>query len=826
MLRSILFFQVILFTCITVAASAQAPKEIPARRFTSVIKIDGKLDEAAWNDAPLATNFVELRPIAFRKEEAANRTEVYFLYNDKGIYIGGYCHEKSKDSIQTELIGRDNVGSNDFIGVIFDTYNDKINGFEYFITPLNEQFDAKQTPPDNNGNSEDFSWNAVWKSATNIVGNGWTFEFFIPYAAIRFSKKNKQDWGVNIVRRRRKSGQQLFWNPIDPVKNGFLTQEGFWTGIENIKPPVRLSFSPYFSSYVNNYPYNTAGIKNTTTSLNGGMDVKYGINQAYTLDMTLIPDFGQVQSDNQVLNLTPFEVKYNENRSFFTEGTELFNKGNLFYSRRVGGTPLHYYDVNTALNNSEHIVKNPTESRLINATKVSGRSRSGLGIGFFNALTQTQYALAEDNTGKQRQIENDPLTNYNVFVLDQTVKHNSSISFVNTNVLRSGSDYDANVSAGLFNFYDKKNRWNVYGKAYSSTLFNKGGKKSTGYKYNLGLGKVSGKFNFQVESTLHDDKFDFNDLGYMTYTNYWEKLVYLGYNFVKPKRIFTRLYHNFNFSYIHRYKPYGYQNINVNYNFNGQLKNLWYFGTNFFYSPEGNDFYEPRHDGRVFKTPVNIGVGNFFQSNYAKKYYVEGSYVFNIYRLMGWKELQLSLFQQYRVSNKISFSHQVNFNPRWNNAGFAAITASADPVDDTVVFARRNRATIENVVRFKYSFNTSMYITLRVRHYWSKVNNLEYFTLAKDGSLAANPSYHENLNQNYNAFNVDLVYSWRFAPGSEINIVWKNAIGTFDRTVVTDYFRNVSNTLGAPQNNSLSFKILYFLDYLQLKKPPRAAHAG
>jgi len=799
-------------------AKAQLPKQIPARRATAAIKIDGKLDDAAWKDAPIATNFVELRPVAFRKESEANRTEVFFLYNDQGIFIGGYCHEKTKDSIQTELIGRDNFGGNDFIGVIFDTYNDKINGFEYFLTPLNEQMDAKQGPSGSNGDSEDFTWNSVWKGGTSIANDGWTFEFFIPYSAIRFSKKNKQDWGLNIVRRRQKSGQQLFWNPIDPVKNGFLTQEGFWTGIENIKPPIRLSFSPYFSSYINNYPYNTPGIKNTTTSLNGGMDVKYGISQAYTLDMTLIPDFGQVQSDNQVLNLTPFEVKYNENRSFFTEGTELFSKGNLFYSRRVGGTPLHYYDVYNDINSNERILKNPTESKLLNATKISGRSKSGLGIGFFNAITKAQFALAEDDAGKQRAIQNDPLTNYNVLVLDQTLKNNSSVSFVNTNVLRNGSDYDADVSAGLFNFYDKKNKWNVYGKGYSSNLFNKGNKNITGYKYNLGMAKVSGRFTFQAESTLHDDKFDFNDLGYMTFTNYWEKLVYLGYNFVKPQRIFTRLYHNFNFSYTHRYKPYGYQNININYNFNGQLKNLWYVGTNLIYSARGNDFYEPRHEGRVFKTPVNIGFGNFFESNFAKKYFANGSYMVNFFNMDGWKEISLYFSHQYRVNNKISFGHDISVNPRWNNVGFSDIVTAALPQDDTVIFARRNRNTIENILRFKYSFNARMYITLRVRHYWSKVSNLAFFTLGKEGELISNATFNRNLDQNYNAFNVDMVYSWRFAPGSEINIVWKNAIGTFNNTVVTNYFKNIDNTLSAPQNNSISFKILYFLDYLQLRK--------
>jgi len=808
------------FACILLCGQlfAQAPRTIPAKRVNGSIKIDGILDEAAWKDAPLATNFVELRPIVNRPEENINRTEVYFLYSDEGVYIGGYCHERSRDSIATELIGRDNFGNNDFIGVIFDTYNDKINGFEYFLTPLGEQMDAKQAPPDNNGNSEDFSWNGVWQGATKINNDGWTFEFFIPYSAIRFSKKNKQDWGVNIVRRRQKLSQQLFWNPINPIVNGFLTQEGFWTGIENIKPPVRLSFSPYFSTYVNNYPYNTPGVKNTTTTVNGGMDVKYGISQAMTLDMTLIPDFGQVQSDNKVLNLTPFEVKYNENRSFFTEGTELFTKGGLFYSRRVGGTPLHYGDIQNDITGNESIVKNPLESKLINATKISGRAKNGLGIGFFNALTQPQYALVEDGSGKQREIESDPLTNYNVFVLDQTLKHNSSVSFINTNVMRSGHDYDANVTAGLFNLYDKANKWNLYGKAYTSTLFNKDNQNLTGYKYNLGMAKVSGRFNFQVESTLHDDKFNFNDLGYMTYSNYWEKLFYLGYNFTKPKRYFTRLYHNFNFSYVHRYKPFGYQNININYNFNGQLKNRWYVGTNLYFSPKGNDFYEPRHDGRVFKSFTNFGFGNFFESDFSKKYSGFGSYTVNIYGMKGWKEIQLSLSHQYRLNNKISIGHDITLNPRWNNVGYATVLTAATPESDSLIFAKRNRNTVENILRFKYSFNTSMYITLRVRHYWSKVSNLAFFTLNKDGSLTNNPGFNQNLDQNYNAFNVDMVYSWRFAPGSELNIVWKNAIGTFDNNVVTNYFKNVNNTLGAPQSNSISLKILYFFDYLQLKK--------
>jgi hypothetical protein len=305
---------------------------------------------------------------------------------------------------------------------------------------------------------------------------------FIPFSAIRFGKKEVQNWGLNITRRRRKTEEQFTWNPINPTVSGFLTQEGIWTGISDIKPPLRLQFSPYFSTYANHFPTKLPGEKSWTSSVNGGMDVKYGISQAITLDMTLIPDFGQVQSDNQVLNLTPFEVKFNENRSFFTEGTELFGKGNLFYSWRVGGIPIKYYALQNEVKPNEHVIKNPSETKLINATKLSGRMQNGLGIGFFNAITAPQHAVVEDDFKTRRKIQTNPLTNYNIIVLNQSLKNNSSVSLVNTNVWRNGKDYDANVTAALFDFNDKKNTWNTGGKLASSNLagYLPGGKTLSG----------------------------------------------------------------------------------------------------------------------------------------------------------------------------------------------------------------------------------------------------------------------------------------------------------------------------------------------------------
>lgn len=183
------------------------------------------------------------------------------------------------------------------------------------------------------------------------------------------------------------------------------------------------------------------------------MDVKYGISAAFTLDMTLIPDFGQVQSDNQVLNLSPFEVKFNENRTFFIEGTELFSKGNLFYSRRIGGQPLHYWDVQDNLASNEHIVSNPAAPKLINATKISGRTAIGLGIGVLNAVSNAQFATIEDNTGKIRTEETSPLTNYNInfFNVDMVYTWQFALgSFINIGWKNAIENFDPTLERDYF----------------------------------------------------------------------------------------------------------------------------------------------------------------------------------------------------------------------------------------------------------------------------------------------------------------------------------------------------------------------------------------
>lgn len=823
------YYLYVLLTLSPLFAAAQSPKkELAAQRTISIIKIDGNLDESAWKNAVPATNFVEWRPNAGQPEDSATRTVVYILYDNTSVYVGGYCYERTKDSISKELVGRDVVGVNDFVGIIFDTYNDKINGVGFYVTPYGEQFDAKYS---NSNNGEDPSWNAVWNSAAKVHSNGWSFELRIPYSAFRFSNRDNQTWGLNITRRRNKTGQQYMWNPVDPKINGFINQEGLWTGIEKIHAPLRLSFSPYFSAYVNHYPNNTPGVKDWASSVNGGMDVKYGISEGFTLDMTLIPDFGQVQSDNHILNLSPFEVKYNENRPFFTEGTELFSKGDLFYSRRIGGQPVRYYQVQDTSNEADHIhagehfLKNPQESKLINATKVSGRTKKGLGIGFFNAITQPMYAELEDRLGAKRKIETNPLTNYNIIVFDQTLKNNSAVSLINTNVSRYDNYYSANVTAGLFDLNNKKNTYNLRGKFAVSQLYGPSQNKTAGHAHFAAFGKTGGNWLFQLSEDAADANYDINDMGILFYNNYLDHYLWTGYRWLKPTSWYNRIQLNYNAYYSMLYSKVSNQKINsafqtfsTNINGNIQLKNLWFLSMFIGFVPRGNDFYEPRTTGYSFHTPRRIQFSPGVESNAAKKYYVNFNYFLGLRDLFNSPNHQLNFLQRYRFSDKFSITGQFNYNPAFNDAGYYSQYLENNTLKD-IIFSRRDLQTIENILSFKYNFNRRSGVTFRVRHYWSKVKPKQLYDLQPDGSLS--PTIHTNVliaNHNIDYFNIDAGYVLEFAPGSFINLVWKQQ-GVIDDAMASEaYFKNIDRTISSPQNINLSIKVIYYLDYLDFKK--------
>lgn len=800
---------ILIFLLLQTSAFSQSAKSLNALRVISAPKIDGNLTDSCWAGAEIASDFIQnqLSPGA----PSYQKTNVKVLYDDDAIYIGAMLYDTAPDSVLWELSTRDAEANADLFGVLFDTYNDDINAFGFFLTAAGTQIDARYS-----SEGQDFNWNAVWQSSVKISRDGWICEMKIPYSALRFSAKDEQSWGFNIIRKIRRTREMSFWNFVDPKIDAFVRQFGDLLSLKNIKPPPRLSFTPYVAGLFNHYPYNQPGIKNETFDVSGGMDVKYGLSDAFTLDMTLVPDFSQVQSDNQVLNLSPFEVQFQERRPFFTEGTELFNKGGLFYSRRVGGQPIGYYDAYNQLKPGENIIKNPSQTQLYNATKLSGRTQSNLGIGVFNAVSAEGFATAQDSDGVTRKILTSPLTNYNIVVLDQALKNNSFITLVNTNVTRDGHWYDANVSGLGFEANNKSNTYQIAGfGSMSQKFFPDSASSFKGYSGRLNFGKSGGNFTWNAYGNMNTNTYNPNDLGIQFMNNNVDMGLEIGYNIYKPFWKLNNFFNGISIVYQRMYIPDAFANFGIS----GDHITTWKkkfltCGINYGAEPIITyDYYEPRIFGRYYTFPTNYRAGGFISSDYRKKLALDIRANYRAFNENKRSTVTINVSPRLRVNNKLSFIFESGYEDRVDDIGFV----NYNYFTDTITFGRRNLQTISNTLSGVYKFTNKMSLSLRGRHYWSRATYYGYYNLNTDGSLSQY-NYLNSHDVSFNAFNIDMVFFWQFAPGSELNITYKNAVLKRETVINYDYYYNFKGSLDSPQNNSVTVKVLYYIDYLSIKK--------
>ncbi|QDP86704.1 carbohydrate binding family 9 domain-containing protein [Chryseobacterium sp. SNU WT5] len=772
-------------------------KRISLSKISQAPKIDGILDEEVWKTAPIAQNFIERNPSNGKPEPEDFKTVVKIMYDDTGVYFGATMYDPHPENIQRELVERDDIGNDDAFAITINGYNDQQQGVFFILQASGVQADAKIMSNSN----DDFSWNPVWYSAVNINENGWTAEIKIPYSELRFPKKDIQTWGLNMMRIIQKTNQNLSWNFVDNKKGDYLMYDGTLEGIKDIQPPLRLSLTPYFSSYVNNYD------EKTTTNFNGGMDIKYGINDAFTLDMTLIPDFGQTSFDPAILNLGPFEQQFGEQRSFFTEGTELFSKGNLFYSRRIGGSPSNYPTTSI----DETVINYPSKVKLFNAFKISGRTNKGLGIGFFNGITEEMEAsIVNDQSGQTRQEIVEPWANYNVLVLDQRFNKNSSVTLVNTNVMREGKFRDANSTGLLWSINDKKNIFNYYGNLKGSWVMD--GDTKFGSSSEIGFDKNAGKNRFGINANYKDKNWDINDLGFSTSTNYVNYSTHYNYRTLQPTEKFNSINANINLSYAHQLQPFLNKKIVLNSNLQFTTKDFRNYGAGLETSPFGeNDTYEPRTVGRFLKNPAYINPWIWINSDSRKKFQYNFDLDYYAFDEQGRNLVRSNINLKYRFSDKFSTSY--SFSPSFSNneTGFAGSDGGE------IFIGRRQRNTYENSLSSRYTFNDKMSLSLEFRHYYSDVTYKNFYTLNHDGSLADTNLFTKNLNGTYNSWNVDLRYSWWFAPGSQLTLLYRNAVDDYLGVSRLKFKDNFDRLFNEKMLNNISLKVTYYLDYNKTK---------
>lgn len=799
-MKSILIVALLL---LTLSLFSQSKKSVEATFINSPITIDANLNEAIYNTAQPAKDFMQIQPL--NGNSSYQPTEVYFFYDNSAIYVGAMLYDK-KDSIYNFLTERDNIGMSDYFGVYFDPFNQGQLAFGFFITPAGVQVDIKATKT-SDGDSEDGSWNAVWESKTQITEKGWVVEMRIPYSALRFPDNQVNAWGLNMFRNLRRFSSNNSWSFIDRKIMSFINQEGELTGIKKIKPPLRLSISPYIATYYE--PESNSG--SSQFLYKGGLDLKYGINESFTLDMMVIPDFGQIQSDDKKLNLSPFEIYYDEKRQFFTEGTELFQKGDIFYSRRIGAGPK--FSAENSLNENEEISYNPSETQLINAFKISGRTNNDWGIGVANAMSLPSYAILKNtSTETKRKVLVQPFTNYNVAVVDKSLPNNSYISLINTNVTMYDNPFHANVTATEFQIYEKSKTYAFTGKGAFST---RGESTSeNGFYTKVGIEKKKGKFFFGMNQSVYSDKYNPNDLGYLHHNNQITSEAWLYSQIVKPFWIFREINGDIWWNYNRMYKPNTLFDNEMGGDFSAKFKNNYNLSLSGKYNTNQFDYYEPRVQGQFYFNPYFYEFEMSVSSDSRKPLNLGLGYEYTNQPTTGHCENSIAAEAQWRIGQHLGIDFSTEYSKSKNERGFAFLNEN----EDSVVFAKRNVSTFINTFNTTYVINNKTSLCLRARHYWSGVENKQYYLLNTQGLLSDFPSYTNKLDQNYNAFTIDMIFRWIFAPGSEMSLAWKALSYSNEDTVDYNYQSNLHKAW-LNQTNSFSLKILYYIDYNNFIKP-------
>jgi len=803
-MKKLLLLIVILLSVLS-AYTNNNPLIFKAVRVADPPRIDGHLNDDAWKNAVPMSDFVQYDP--FQGRAPRYQTYVYVVYDDEAIYFGAKMLDASPDSILRQLGDRDNDLNADDIVFQFDPFNNNQDAYYFRVTASNVQSEWRR---------RDGSYNAVWHSRTAMTEDGWTVEVKIPFSSIRIPSVQNHTWAFQVTRNLRRYRE---FSTLTPQTKGVDNDMIFWgqlTGITGIEPPVRLSFTPYFSLFAEINSGSSSASDRIQLSPIGGLDMKYGINESFTLDMTLLPDFSHVRSDDVIKNLSAFEVNFSEQRPFFLESMDLFRLGGLFYSRRIGKLPSGYYKAEQNLQDDEEILSNPASVSLVNSFKITGQTAGGLSVGVLNAITDKCFAEIQKPDGSIRKVETEPLSNYNILVFRQALKYNSFVYLINTNLLREGEQPTANVSGAGAKLYTPSNKYALTLNGSASNRFGpltELALNKAGYAWNGMFAKVRGNFQYHVYHQMKNDRYNINDMG-INYTNDdAHNEVQLAYRVFDPFWKLLRLNLSSSLWRSHRRstgKPTG-TGVSVSAS-TTTIKHLSLWTSATWNFSETYDYYEPRTPGYFYISPSAWSASFGFSSDYRKPLALDGTFSAGIRPDIDNLNYSLRLSPIIRVNNHFQFRYASQVSKNMNSRGFAGRIQNGEPV-----FGRREVVTTENSFTGKYIFLNNLSLSLRLRHYWSKGVYDKFYVLGENGRLS-----HASENVVFDDFNflsflVDLVFNWEFAPGSNLTLVWKNSIIDEQNYAIEGFWNNVESTFDHQKSNLLSLKFIYYLDFHVLK---------
>ncbi|MEI8048074.1 MAG: DUF5916 domain-containing protein [Bacteroidota bacterium] len=867
MARILLF---LIFISLPFCASSQNKTYTTHKLSSKPPDIDGKFGDACWGQIEWGGDFIQYTP--YEDSLPSQKTTFAILYDDNNLYVAIKAYDTEPDKINQRLTRRDD-DDGDWAGIVIDSYEDKLTGFSFSVTAAGSKMDVIFT----NDNNTDDSWDPIWYVKTTTDAEGWNAEMRIPLSQLRFTKKDSYEWGIDVSRFVFRKNELSLWKPLHKSANKTVSDFGILEGINSISPKKDIELFPFalgklsYSEKEDGNPY--AGGKDH--SMSAGLDGKISITNDLTLNMTVNPDFGQVESDPSLVNLSAFESFLPEKRPFFIEGRNIFNFGmtsgdgdganmGMFYSRRIGRPPHFSPD----LNDNEY-ARNPDNTTILGAFKLSGKTRKGTSIGLLESFTQSESAdVTKEGTESKYPVE--PFTNYVVARVEQDIDKGNTVVggiFTATNRDINSENFitlPASAYTGGFNakhYWKDKNYFvgikgifsSIYGSKESITELQTNSTHNfqrpdathlevdstltslTGHGGTLEFGKFGGG-HFRILSwiTWSSPKLDFNDLGFMQQSDNIQQVAWFGYNEWQPNHFFNSynfggdFYTGWNFAGQSIYKG-------LEMNGNMQFKNYYSVFTGFNLQGNSLSAYDLR-GGPMLKTPPSFNYRIGVSSDQRKKLTMD------LFLMKRWSQYDNSNMADieysitYKPVNTVSISLAPAFFTALDNLQYITTIEGNEP--DNYIMGQLDSKQFSLSARVNVGITPDMSIQFYAQPFYFAGDYSHFKTITDSDAPDYYNRFHEytpeeiQLDGENNIYNVDtdgdgtdfsfdnpdfhflqyrsnLVYRWEYKPGSTIFLVWsqgRTTDGTNGDFMFSDYSKELRAT---PAQNDFQVKISY-----------------
>jgi hypothetical protein len=855
------------------AASPAAPAGPRMLRASTgaTVRVDGQLDEAVWAQAPVAEGFVQRRPNPGTPSNL--RTEVRVLFGEGVLYVAARMFD-APDSIAAQMARRDATGTySDWFTVMLDSDLDRRSAFTFSVSPRGVRRDGITTEA---GRTE-LTWDAVWEARTVVDSLGWTAELAIPLSQVRFSP-GQTTWGVNFAREVARRDELSYWAALLPNQPGFVSRFGSLEGVSGVGSAARLELEPYTVSRVTRAPGDGRDpfYSSNDVFASGGLDLRYRLTSNLTLTGTINPDFGQVEADPAVVNLSAFETFLAERRPFFVQGSDIFDfrigsefdTEMLFYSRRIGRVPLG------SVPQGASFVDQPDLTTILGAAKVSGKTSGGWSVGFLDVVTAPEYARYSMAGGTRDRARVEPTTHYGVARVSKDFRSGRSAVgtlFTTTNrLLEAGDSLDFMRSDAFVGGVDGRHRfggnafevtsWMVgshvrgSARAIAATQLNASryfqrpdadhveldpGRTSLGgYASDLQVAKIAGNWTWRLRGSTRSPGFEINDLGYQRQTDRISEAGELRYARYKPAGAFRAWSVTGNQTVEWTFGGERVQQLaSVNSAF--QLRNFW---GGFAMLQRGSAVLNVANlrGGPAMYVPGYTGGVLMLNTDLRKP--VSGNLTTNVYRTDGDGGHIVSL----------SPSLSVRPSPRWNLSVGPSLNWTAERaqyVDQRSVggrtryfVGRLDQTTASVTARLNYTFSPALSFQFYAQPFVS-AGSYDRFQVVDDSHAPAfgdrfaaldggavvrddaTGRYRVDLNADGvvdttirdAAFNLkqlrsNAVLRWEYRPGSTLFLVWNQGRSEFRPDGSFDLDRDLNRLFGSDGSNTLLVKLSYWFN--------------